>query len=101
MDRFGRTVDLSTLESDVPRSNQDVNILFTFDHFKIDRGCIYAGLFFLGFCVDRFGLTIDLSTLESEVPHSNHRQECKYFDHFKIDWQLKKFCFVYIRHFQN
>ena len=45
MDQFGLAVDLSTSESEVPVRilEHDVNILSSFDHFKIDRGCTVLG----------------------------------------------------------
>ena len=52
MDRFGLSVDLSTSESKVPVRilGRDDSILFTFNIFKIDRGCRYLQVIFsLGF----------------------------------------------------
>ena len=44
VDRFGLAIDLSTSESKVLRSNpwSVCKYFVSFDHFKIDRGCIFA-----------------------------------------------------------
>ena len=64
MDRFSPAIDLSTSESKVLRSNPRPGCKYfvSFDHFKIDSGCIFTDIFFLGFPVDRFGVAVDLST---------------------------------------